>query len=151
MADATGVPGYVRAANMLMANLLRAGIKIRGFGYPAYLLTVRGRKSGLPRTTPIVIIEQEGKRYLVSPFGLVDWVRNLRAAGEAVLTRGHRTEMVRAVELTSYEAGRVLKKGLQHGIPPFLGKRFELTADSSQEEIERVVVTHPVFLLESVT
>src|SRR2546430_15997883 len=33
-------------------------------------------------------------------FGTVNWVRNLRAAGEATLTRGRRTETVSARELT---------------------------------------------------
>lgn len=150
MAKTTQAPRYVRVANVLMAALVRVGFKINGFGNPTYLLTVRGRKSGQPRTTPIVVIEQDGNRYLMAPFGLVDWVRNLRAAGEATLTRGRRAETVRATELPSDEAAVVLKQGLRNSIPPFLAEHFEVTTESSPEEFERAVASHPVFVLESV-
>ena len=153
MAKIDKAPMYVRVANVLTLTLLRVGFKLVGPGlvignYPMYLLTVRGRKSGQPRTTPIVIIEQDGKRYVGSPYGIVDWVRNLRAAGAALLTRGRRTEEVRATELPPTEAGRVLKRSIEGGIPSFLGKYFEVTAESSPEEFERAGQLHPVFLFE---
>jgi hypothetical protein len=83
MAKTNQVPMYVRVANVLTITLLRLGFKLVGpfllFGnYPMYLLTVRGRKSGRPRTVPVAIIEHNGKRYVGSPYGIVDWVRNLR-------------------------------------------------------------------------
>ncbi len=56
------------------------------------LLRVRGRKTGLPRTTPVSLIEHEGRRWLVAPYGEVGWVRNARAAGEAELLRGSAVE-----------------------------------------------------------
>jgi hypothetical protein len=56
-------PLFVRVSNRLTLTLLRAGVKLFGPGrYPMYLLTVRGRKSGQPRTVPIVIWEHQGKR-----------------------------------------------------------------------------------------
>src|SRR5436309_16047554 len=114
MAKTSQVPLFVRTGNILTTTLLRAGFKLVGPGkYPMYLLTVRGRKSGLPRTIPIVIIHQNGKRYLASPYGIVDWVRNLRAAGEAFLTRGHRCETVRARELPAKEAALVLRENFK--------------------------------------
>ena len=66
MTKTNQAPRFVRLANMLTKTLLRAGVPLSGFGYPMYLLTVRGRKSGQPHTTPVVIVEQEGKRYLLS-------------------------------------------------------------------------------------
>ncbi len=49
-------PLFVRLSNILTLILLRAGVKLVGPGhYPMYLLTVKGRKSGLPRTVPIVL------------------------------------------------------------------------------------------------
>jgi len=150
MATASQVPTFVRLGNLLTKTMLRAGIKVVGPNkVPTYLLTVRGRKSGQPRTTPIVVIEQERKRYLLAPFGVVDWVRNLRVAGEATLTRGHRTEALRALELPSGEASLVLKRGLADGsIPSFLVKYFEITTKSSPEELEAAAERHPVFLLQ---
>jgi deazaflavin-dependent oxidoreductase (nitroreductase family) len=151
MATTSHVPTFVRLGNLLTKSMLRAGIKVVGpNNVPTYLLTVRGRKSGQPRTTPIVVIEQERKRYLLAPFGMVDWVRNLRAAGEATLTRGRRTEAIRATELPSGEASLVLQRGLEDGsIPSFLVKYFEVTTASSREELEAAAARHPVFLLHS--
>ncbi len=143
MAKASHVPFGVRLFNVLTITLLRAGFKMGAM----YLLTVRGRKSGQPRTTPIAVVEKDGKRYVITPYGVVDWVRNLRAAGEAILTRGHHSETVRATELPSSEASSLLKRILEDGIPSFLQQYFEVTANSSHEEFERAVVRHPVFSL----
>ena len=149
MATTSPVPSFVRLGNILTTTLLRAGLKMGApGGFPMYLLTVRGRKSGQPRTTPIVILEREGKRYLASPYGIVDWVRNVRAAGEAILTRARRDEQVRVRELAPKEAALVLKGSIEQGMPSFLGKYFEVTAQSSPEEFELAAARHPVFSLE---
>src|SRR3954447_10951557 len=102
------VPLFVRIGNAIMSLLLRGGVRIA----TNILLTVPGRTSGLPRTTPVTVIEHAGGRYVQSPFGEVDWVRNLRAAGSATLTRGRHTETVSAVELTPEEAAPVLRRAL---------------------------------------
>ena len=151
MAKTSQVPFYVRLGNALTLTLLRAGFKLRGpfllFGnYRMYLLTVRGRKSGQPRTVSLAIIERNGKRYVGSVYGMVDWVRNLRAAGEAVLTRGRRSETVTARELPTSEAALVLREEIKGGNP--FARDYGVTADSSLEEFERTVVSHPLFVLE---
>ncbi len=147
MAKIYKAPMYVRVANVLTTTLLRAGFKLVGSGhYPMYLLTVRGRKSGLPRTVPIAIIERNGKRYVGSVYGIVDWVRNLRAAGEAILTRGRRSETINVRELPKGEAALVLREDIKGGNP--FARSYGVTADSSLEEFERAVLTHPMFVLE---
>ncbi len=149
MAKRYQAPLFVRVANILTLALLRMGVKLVGTGnYPMYLLTVRGRKSGLPRTIPIVIIERNGQRYVGSVYGIVDWVRNLRAAGEAVLTRGRRSETVKVRELPRGEAALVLQEDVKGGNP--FARSYGVTVDSSFEEFERAVLTHPLFLLQSV-
>jgi deazaflavin-dependent oxidoreductase (nitroreductase family) len=70
---------------------------------PNGLLTVAGRKSGVPRTTPLAFIEDAGRRWVWSPWGDVHWVRNLRAAGQATIVVHHRTEEVCAIELDPAE------------------------------------------------
>src|SRR5215211_4498670 len=122
MAKAAQVPAYVQVGNAVTLALLRAGIKLVGpfpfFGnYPMYLLTVRGRKSGQPRTVAVAIMQRNGKRYIGSPYGLVDWVRNLRAAGEAMLTRGRRSETIRATELPPQDAAVVIRDEIKRGNP----------------------------------
>jgi deazaflavin-dependent oxidoreductase (nitroreductase family) len=151
MAKTAQVPVFVRVGNVLTTTLLRAGVKLVGpfvfFGnYPMYLLTVRGRKSAQPRTVSIAIIERNGKRYVGSPYGIVDWVRNLRAAGEAILTRGRRSETVNASELPPREAALVLREEVTGGNP--FARYFGVSAESSLEEFERAVGSHPLFLLE---
>ena len=152
MAKTNQAPRYVRVANLLTTTLLRAGVPLVGPGlvigkYRMYLLTVRGRKSGQPRTVPLAVIERNGKRYIGSPFGIVDWVRNLRAAGEAILTRGRRSETVNARELPTGEAALLLQEETKGGNP--FTRPYGVTADSSIEEFERAVVSHPMFVLET--
>jgi deazaflavin-dependent oxidoreductase (nitroreductase family) len=147
MTKTSQVPRFVRVANVLTTTLLRAGFKLVGVGkYPMYLLTVRGRKSGQPRTFPLAIIEQNGKRYVAAVYGVADWARNLRAAGEAILTRGRRSETVNARELPKGEAALVLREEIKDGHP--FARSFGITVDSSLEEFERAVVSHPLFVLE---
>ena len=57
-------------------------------GESPVVLTVPGRKSGTPRSTPVTPMTVDGKRYVVAGFPGADWVRNVRAAGEVTLTRG---------------------------------------------------------------
>jgi len=147
MAKTAQAPLFVRLGNVLTTTLLRAGVKLVGLGnYPMYLLTVRGRKSGQPRTVSIAIIERNGKRYLGAPFGVVDWVRNLRAAGEATLTRGRRSETVNARELPPREAALVLREEVKAGNP--FARYFGVSAESSLEEFEAAATSHPLFVLE---
>lgn len=153
MAKTHKLPLYVRAGNVLTLTLLRAGFKLVGPGlvvgnYPMYLLTVRGRKSGLPRTVAVAIMQRDGKRYIGSPYGIVDWVRNLRAAGAATITRGRRAETVNASQLPAAEAAPLLQAEVSAG-NPFMSY-YGITENSSQEEFEHASVTHPVFLLQSV-
>ena len=147
MAKTSQVPFSVRLGNVLSTTLLRAGVPVVGRGnHPMYLLTVRGRTSGQPRTVVLAIIERNGKRYLCAPFGVGDWARNLRAAGEAILTRRRHSETVNARELPQGEAALVLREEIKGGT--LIGHYFGVTADSSLEDFERAVVRHPVFVLE---
>jgi deazaflavin-dependent oxidoreductase (nitroreductase family) len=88
-------PRWVPFFNRLAKPLLALGVPMG----PDVLLTVRGRKTGLPRTTPVTICENGPRRGLISPFGETHWARNLRAAGRASVRFGKRREEVRAVEL----------------------------------------------------
>jgi deazaflavin-dependent oxidoreductase (nitroreductase family) len=112
------------------------------------LLTVRGRKSGLPRTTPVSLVEHDGQRWLLAAFGEVDWVRNLRAAGEASLKRGRYPEHIVVKEISAEEAAPVLKHILANA-PGFLLKNFDAAPESPLKDFEREAANHPVFLVQS--
>ena len=70
---------------------------------PNRLVTIRGRKSGLPRTAALAVLEVEGRRWVWAPWGDVQWVQNLRAAGDATIADRGRNEDVRAIELDPTE------------------------------------------------
>ncbi len=67
-----------RAFNRIFGALVGLGL---GFSYN-YLLQVKGRKSGKIYSTPIDLLELNGKRFLVAPRGRTQWARNAEAAGE---------------------------------------------------------------------
>jgi deazaflavin-dependent oxidoreductase (nitroreductase family) len=94
-----GVPRQVSLISPVLKFLLVLGIPLG----PNALITIRGRTSGLPRTTPVAIIEVAGRRWIWSPWGEVHWVRNLRAAGCAALSIQRHTEEVSATELDPEE------------------------------------------------
>jgi deazaflavin-dependent oxidoreductase (nitroreductase family) len=81
--------------NAIAKPLLAAGLPM-GFNG---LVTVPGRTTGTPRTTPLAIIEAGGRRWVWSPWGEVQWVKNLRASGVANVRVRGADETVRAVEL----------------------------------------------------
>ncbi len=128
-----------RMGNALIAALLHVGIRPG----TTCLLTVRGRKSGQPRTIPVTLVEQDGERWLVAPYGVVQWVRNLRAAGTATLIRGRRSENISVTELKAGEAAPVLKQYLAQVsiVRPY----FDVTKDAPLEAFEREAPLHPVF------
>lgn len=144
MAQTSPTPSFVRLANFFMVALLRIGVNMGG----TTLLTVRGRKSGELRTTPVTIIEQEGQRWITAPYGAVNWVRNLRAAGEGTLKRGRHVEKISAVELPTQEAALVLQKNLGR-FPSFVRQHYAVTPTSSLQDFERDAPHHPVFLVQT--
>jgi deazaflavin-dependent oxidoreductase (nitroreductase family) len=73
-------------------------------------LSVPGRRSGQWRTVPIVVMDHDGERYLVAPFGDSDWSRNLRASGGGRLVRKSRVEEFTAVEVAPPEHESVVEE-----------------------------------------
>jgi deazaflavin-dependent oxidoreductase (nitroreductase family) len=118
---AARAPRRVSLFNPVARFLLAARVPL-GFNG---LITIRGRTSGLPRTTPVAIIDVSGRRWIWAPWGEVHWVRNLRAAGQATITVRGRREEVRATELDqSQRVGffRDVLAPVARGIP--FGVRF---------------------------
>jgi hypothetical protein len=95
-------------------------------------------------------MEQQGKRYLAATYGIVDWVRNLRVAKEAMLTRGRRIELVTAREISKREAVLVLRAEIKRtSLARYMVARFYgITADMPLGQCERAMLTHPIFVLE---
>jgi deazaflavin-dependent oxidoreductase (nitroreductase family) len=132
-----------RLIDRVMAWLLRHG---RGPGFMR-LLSVTGRVSGRPRTTPVVPVQGDGQVWVVSPFGEVDWVRNVRAAGRLELHRGHDRTRYETRELDAAEAVPVLRSYLSMPSERFVRHDFDVTAASSDDAIAAEAPRHPVFAL----
>ena len=135
-----------RLNGALITTLLRVGVKLG----TASLLTVRGRKSGQPHTVPVLLVEQDGERWLVAPYGVVQWVRNIRAAGTATLTRGRHSEVISVTELPAQQAAPVLKQYLSLQRAADIPSYFDATKDSPLEAFEREAPRHPVFKITTV-
>jgi len=136
-------PGWFtrNVLNRSVAVLTRLGVSVLG----SRVLAVRGRTSGELRTTPVNLLEVDGRRYLVAPRGETQWVRNLRVAGAGELRVGRKVEPFEARELADDEKVAVLR--------PYLKRwKFEVGAffdgvgpDSSDEEIRAMAGRHPCF------
>ena len=125
--------------------LLKAGVPLG----PNGLVTIRGRKSGVARTNPVAIIEYSGRRWIWAPWGEVNWVRNLRAAGTATITKHGRTEEVSATELHAEERIGFFRddlRGLARSIP--FGVSFIRAVDGVDlNDPDAAAVGRPVFEL----
>ncbi len=140
------------AVTWIIKGLLRAGIPMG----PMVLLTVRGRRTRKPRTTPVDLFERGGRSFLVSTHRQEssNWVRNLRAAGEGVLTRGWSRRAITVVELPPDVAGQVLKEVLGPRLASPVGgfvlrRTFPVPPDAPLEDFVSAARSHPVFELGS--
>ena len=130
-----------RALNAVVRPLAKAGLT----GPRTHLLTVPGRTSGKPWSTPVSIVRIGAERWLVAPYGDRNWVKNARAAGRVELRRGRRRERLGVEELAPADAVPVLQEYYRAGrvTRPF----FAVTLDSSDEEWLAAAPRHPVFHL----
>jgi deazaflavin-dependent oxidoreductase (nitroreductase family) len=110
-----------------------------------YLLTVRGRKTGQLRTTPVDVMETGGQRWLVAGYGPAAWVRNARAAGEVTLSRGGHQARYAIAEPTPDEAVRVLRKYMTD--IRVTRAYFDATPASPDSQVEAELARHPVLRL----
>jgi len=130
--------------NKLVAGLTGLGISVLG----SRVLAVRGRKSGQWRTTPVNLLTIDGQRYLVSPRGETQWVRNVRhAGGHLVLILGRRRQLCTATEIPVADSVPVLRAYLRRWKFE-TGMFFDgVTPDSTDAEWTAVAERHPVFAL----
>ena len=146
----TTAPAFVRASNPLSRRLLRLGTPMG----PNVLLTVRGRTSALPRSAAVAVVDLDGRRFVIGAYGDVQWVRNLRAAGEGEITVRGQEERVTAKELDQAEAtdfyARILPTYV--GRLPWFGRAFarvlfSIAAPEVRSDPARAARTRPVFEL----
>jgi deazaflavin-dependent oxidoreductase (nitroreductase family) len=131
----------LRLSNAVVAAATRLGISILG----SRVLYVRGRKSGEWRSTPVNLLTYEGNRYLVSPRGHTQWVRNMRVAGGGELRVGRRVERFTATELPD-EQKPALLRGYLRRWKFEVGMFFDgIGPDASDEKLLEIAPGYPVF------
>jgi deazaflavin-dependent oxidoreductase (nitroreductase family) len=143
MAERYERPGWFtkNVFNRAVAVLTRAGVSVWG----SRVLEVRGRKTGEPRRTPVNLLTVDGSRYLVAPRGHTQWVRNLRARGEARLLLGRRVEEFTAEEIADDDKPRILRPYLKRWkweVGAFFGG---VGPEASDDELRRIAPDHPIF------
>lgn len=104
------------------------------------VLTTRGRRSGLDREVPVSPIRHRGSTYLVSPYGQVSWVHNVRAHARVKLRRG-RSE--RAVVLREVTEPEVLLR--YYKSQPVASRFMEIPGEGDLDDFAAVAHRFPVF------
>ncbi|GAA1421565.1 nitroreductase family deazaflavin-dependent oxidoreductase [Agrococcus citreus] len=133
-----------RIVDRLMAGLARRGAAPGG----AIALTVIGRRSGEPRTLPVTPLPLGGRVHLVAPYGVVGWVKDLRAAGEATVERGGAPMRVRAIELPAAEAAPVLREYVRR--ISIVRPHVAAGPSDALDAFEAIAAQHPVFAIERI-
>jgi deazaflavin-dependent oxidoreductase (nitroreductase family) len=141
------LPWWLKYVNKLMIGLQKLGVNFGGKG--PVVLTVSGRKTGKPRSTPVTPMIVDGKRYVVGGVPGSDWAANARAAGEATVHQGRRSERVRMVEMSAEEA-RPLLREFPILVPSGVGfiKNVGLVTGPNPEQLEALAGRCPVFRLD---
>ena len=139
---ASGYPWWLKHANRVILFLNRLGVPVG----PPHVLTVPGRSSGTPRSTPVSIVTVNGDRYLVGAPG-ASWVRNVRAAGRGEIRRGRRREEFALTELPPADRAPILHAyWSQHPQGrPIAARLFGLAPTATAAEFEAAAPRCPVF------
>src|SRR6476646_102207 len=135
-------PRWLKPMNKLVLALGRIGVPAG----PSQVLTVPGRKSGQPRSTPMTPFDHDGGLYPVAGYPGADWAATARAAGEGTLTRGRRSRRVRIVELSAAESRPILRSfALKVPVGVGFAKRSGLVVDGTPDEFEALAGRLAVF------
>jgi deazaflavin-dependent oxidoreductase (nitroreductase family) len=142
-------PWWLKPANKIFIQMSRLGMSFGGES-PA-VLTVKGRKSGRDRSTPVTPMTVGGEQFVVAGFPGADWVANVRANEQVTVARGRRVQRLRLVELSPDDARPILR-AFPREVPTGVGfmKRAGLITDGRPEEFEALAGRCAVFRLDPV-
>jgi deazaflavin-dependent oxidoreductase (nitroreductase family) len=111
------------------------------------VLTTTGRKTGQPRQLPVSPIEIEGVEHIVSPYGEVGWVRNVRANPEVTLRHGTKHRVARLHEITGVAAAVVV--AAYHGREAYARRYMDVPDNPSLDDFVKAADRFPVFRVDS--
>ncbi|MGB8407452.1 MAG: nitroreductase/quinone reductase family protein [Mycobacterium sp.] len=135
-------PRYLKPMNKVVVAIGKLGIPVG----PSMVLTVPGRKSGTPRSTPMTPFTFHGELYVVAGYPGAQWALNARSAGTGTLSRGRKSRPVKITELTVDQARPVLRAfPVQVPVGVMYAKNSGLVTDGTPDEFEALAGTLAVF------
>jgi deazaflavin-dependent oxidoreductase (nitroreductase family) len=141
-------PRYLKPMNKMMIAVQKLGVPTG----PAMVLTVPGRKSGKPRSTPMTPFHVDGGLYVVAGYPGADWAANARAAGTGTLSKGRRSRPVTIVELTAAQARPILRVfPVEVPVGVAFAKSSGMVTDGTPDEFEALAGRLAVFRFDPVT
>ncbi len=133
--------GLARALNWISAVQFASGVLAPR---RAVTLDVVGRRSGRTISVPLVLVDYDGERYLVSMLGPdVNWIRNLRAAGGRAVLRRRGSEPVHLIEVDPDQRAPILRRYLD--LAPGARPHITVARGADLSEFERIAPDVPVF------
>jgi deazaflavin-dependent oxidoreductase (nitroreductase family) len=139
------LPPWLPAVNRVVKVLHRLRVPVG----PVHTLTVPGRVSGAPRSTPVTPITTDGRRFVIAALPQADWARNVRAAGRGELTDGRRRRTVTLTEVTDPQVRRAAMRAFPTeapgGVPFYV--RLGLVTGPDPDEFAAVADRVAVFEL----
>lgn len=110
----------------------------------AVTLEVPGWRTGHTVCFPLVLVNHDGDRYLVSMLGRdVNWVRNVRANDGLAVLRHRESEPVRLIEVDPALRAPILRRYLD--LAPSARPHIPVDRHAPLEEFARVADQFPVF------
>jgi len=97
---------WVAPINRAFKTMQRVGLPTPPF---VQMLSLRGRKTGQWRTTPVASFFVDGQRYVIGIFTHSDWVANARANPDATFRVGRQINNVRLIELPAEQRGPIMR------------------------------------------
>ena len=111
-----------------------------------YLLQVQGRKTGRIYSTPVNVLDFEGKRYLVAPRGTTQWVRNATVNGHVWLKKGRIRDRYAVRAVNDKDKPELLSEYLSR-YKTAVQRYFPVPAGSPVEALDSIAASYPVFEL----
>jgi deazaflavin-dependent oxidoreductase (nitroreductase family) len=141
-------PRWLKPMNKFMIAVQKLGLPTG----PPMVLTVPGRKTGRPRSTPMTPFSLDGQLYVVAGFPDADWASNARAAGVGTLSKGRKARRIKITELTAEQARPVLRV-YPVEVPVGIGflKRSGLVSQGTPEEVEALAGRIAVFRFDPIS
>ncbi|MGH8949913.1 MAG: nitroreductase family deazaflavin-dependent oxidoreductase [Acidimicrobiia bacterium] len=126
-----------KGVNRIMTWMARRGIG------KSEVLTTTGHKSGQPRHVPVSPLVEDGTEYVVSPYGEVAWVHNVRANPTVTMRHGSKVRSVRLEEMADGSGAPVV--AAYHARESFARPFMDVPENPTVDDFAERAAQFPVF------